>query len=331
MGHAGLVTESARGHPGTGGVDRRRPTRSLARVAGFGLASAAVYAGLIATSFGQWLDAGSFGALSLLNGPLGDAAATFRIAGVVGLGIVALVAGLVALLRRRWRAVLQAVAILVLSAAGSEALKRVLPRPELGGNGYAGNTFPSGHMAIALALAVAVAVMLPVRRWARPASAAAIVVAAGVGCASIVSYAHRPSDVLGAVLVVGTIASCVLWRRPSAARGRPVLLTATAAGVLVGASSVLGGVLLGGVRLGGATTLAEPVEAFGWLELCAAVVGLTIAAAPEMRSGIRDPVDAPSITSESGAILTGPAADPVRRRLPRPVRSAGPGAGPPPD
>lgn len=280
---------------------------SVLRVAAFAIALAATYLGFIVTDRGQVLDSGSFAALSAVNGAAGAEAGLVRVGGPVLLAIVALAAAIGALVRRRWRAILQGAAIVALSIVVTEGVKFVLPRPDLGGHGYADNTFPSGHMTIATSLAFAIAVILPRRPGAGLVSAIGLAVAAVVGCASIVSYAHRPSDVIGAVLVVGGVESGVLWRRPcAAARGRVALGLTIAAALCVAGSAVA-------VVLGPDAIASSPASgvlgAAGWLALCTAVLGVTAATAADPRMPISSPGSrrpappVPAPPAEPGAAL----------------------------
>jgi len=108
--------------------------------------------------------------------------------------------------------------VIALGAAGAavattQILKYgILSRPFLGVEGYADNSFPSGHTTVAAASALAVFLVSPPR--ARPAVAAwgtAFTVLAGVS--TLANQWHRPSDVIAALLVVafwGCIAGAVL-------------------------------------------------------------------------------------------------------------------------
>ena len=306
MRHAGRVTGTRGGAESA--ASGRRITVSVLRGAGFAGAFAAVYTLLIASVGGQSLDAGSFGAFSIVNEPFGSVVGSLRTGGVVVLALAASVVGVVALARRKWRSVVTAGIVVAVSFLGSEALKRILPRPDLGDHGYADNTFPSGHMAIALSLATAVAIMLTRARWARVVTFLALLIAGIVGCASFVSYAHRPSDVLGAEVVVGLVLSCVLWRRSSAGRRHPVLAAAAAVCVVAGAVAA---------AAGGLVAVADPtgqrlIVSGGWVLLTLASTALVIALAPDLTDPRTDP-------------------DPRSRQKPRPARPAAPGAVPPPD
>ncbi len=116
---------------------------------------------------------------------------------VVALGLAA----------RRYRETVAAVAILVGADISTQVLKHLLdfPRfqPVLGYSQPWADSFPSGHTTAAASLAAALVLVVPSRL--RPLAAAAgtaFVLAVGIGL--VVIKAHYPSDVLGALLVVGS-------------------------------------------------------------------------------------------------------------------------------
>ena len=90
-----------------------------------------------------------------------------------------------------------------------ELLKRYLDRPNLGidpERAGAGNSFPSGHTAIAASVAVAFVLVLPPK--ARGAGAViGTFYAALVGVFTMSAGWHRPSDAVGALLIVGVWAA----------------------------------------------------------------------------------------------------------------------------
>lgn len=128
----------------------------------------------------------------------------------------AVIAGL-ALLRRRWPAAIAAIAIIGVSSVLAQALKYdLLDRPPL--HSMAENTFPSGHMTAFAAVISALLLVVPAR--IRPGIA--IVGALGlsvVGTLLIRFGWHRPSDVVGAILLVTfvtAISQLGVSRRPAA-------------------------------------------------------------------------------------------------------------------
>ena len=131
---------------------------------------------------------------------------------VVSAGALAaagLVAGAVALLRRRLALALVAVATIVGSNVTTQLLKHtVLQRPDLGiaTLGMTGNTLPSGHTTVAMSVGAAALLVAPVRlRGVAAVLAAAYGAATGV--ATLSAGYHRPSDAIAAALVVGAWAA----------------------------------------------------------------------------------------------------------------------------
>ncbi len=142
------------------------------------------------------------------------------------LPVVLLVLVTVLAVRRLWsghvRRVVAAALVVGLSTGASMLLKATLIRPEHGRDyGYLGNTFPSTHVSATVALVVALwLLMAPGPRWAGWVLAAVVWF---VVLGNVVGHAHRPSDALGSVLLVGfvvglltTLGRVTGGRRPSA-------------------------------------------------------------------------------------------------------------------
>jgi len=123
----------------------------------------------------------------------------------------------IALVRRNWRTLIVALVAAVAATASAQLLKYgILARPDLAVEGYAGNSFPSGHTTVAAASALVVFLVASPRM--RPMVAGwgtAFAVLAGV--ATLANQWHRPSDVIAALLWValwGCVAGAVLvWPR----------------------------------------------------------------------------------------------------------------------
>ncbi|MBE1491430.1 phosphatase PAP2 family protein [Plantactinospora soyae] len=175
------------------------------------------------------------------------------------------------LLRRPWAGV-AGVALVVAAAVGAGVAKLVILRPDLAvATSTTHNSFPSGHVAVAMALLLAVLLVLPApARWwfAVPGALGVSVVAA----ATMIAGWHRFSDVCGGLLLAAVLfclaAAPLARRRRSSGTDRagvpvgPVCLLA--AGSLLGllaAGSLLGqfgaGSLLG--QLGGGSLLGLPL------------------------------------------------------------------------
>jgi membrane-associated phospholipid phosphatase len=203
--------------------------RQRARWLGLGLASLAAsvlaYAVLVRTQPGQALDADLMSAvLGAAPGPVGTALAALArpLLFYVLVPLVGLLA-LLALARGRWAAALAAAVVAAAPAPISLYLREhVLTRPDLGVRGYDYNTFPSTHAAAAFGLLAALLLA-----WPRPVDrgdvARASFVAGLVLLGNVTSYAHRPADVLGSLLLVCAVAGltvAVLGFRPARPRRR---------------------------------------------------------------------------------------------------------------
>jgi membrane-associated phospholipid phosphatase len=145
------------------------------------------------------------------------------IAGVVLTGVVTAV-------RRNGPTLIVAVGVALAAVVTTQLLKGgILSRPDLGVDGYEGNSFPSGHTTVAAASALAVfLVASPRTRWLAALGGAGFAIVAGVS--TLANGWHRPSDVIAALLVVavwGCVAGVVLsrgrWASTAVAARRPGL------------------------------------------------------------------------------------------------------------
>ena len=102
---------------------------------------------------------------------------------------------------------------------GAEVLKLVLTRPDFSVQALA-NSFPSGHVAAVTGLSVALLLATPSGTWRRAALVAATAAVTLTGAATVVLEWHRPSDVLGSVLLGGVV--CVTATRWDS-HGRPTV------------------------------------------------------------------------------------------------------------
>jgi membrane-associated phospholipid phosphatase len=133
----------------------------------------------------------------------------------VAFGVVLTI--VIALVRRNWRTLLVALVAAAAATASAQLLKyAILARPDLAVEGYASNSFPSGHTTVAAASALVVFLVASPRM--RPMVAGwgtAFAVLAGL--ATLANQWHRPSDVIAALLWVavwGCLAGAVLaWPR----------------------------------------------------------------------------------------------------------------------
>jgi len=180
------------------------------------------------TRTGQELDAAGFGLLAAPDAP------AHLVRGLVAATALAVAAwALVSALRRRrgpgprppWGVFILALLAPLLTYASAVVLRDIaLTRPDLGVEGYAQNTLPSGHTALVCALAIAT-VMLR-RRPSRALVRCLVTLVVVAAWANVASMAHRPADVLaGALLaiVIGVAADTtsripVRGHRPAPAR-----------------------------------------------------------------------------------------------------------------
>lgn len=178
--------------------------RRVAAPAGIALACAAgvvvVYAVFVRTALGQAVDEMAMrGArvdharlVNLLNSTLDGTSLT-------SVGLVALLAAAIGLVRRRIDLAVAAGILVVGANVTTQLLKPLLTRPlfEVAGP----NSLPSGHTTAAASVAFALVLVLP-------HAVRALVALAGAGYAATIAVAtvwaawHRPSDVLAALLVV---------------------------------------------------------------------------------------------------------------------------------
>ncbi|WP_188551654.1 phosphatase PAP2 family protein [Sediminivirga luteola] len=126
---------------------------------------------------------------------------------VPNLVVACAVMALIAALRRQWMAGLGALTVMALSNALGQVLKyQLLERPALIAEGP--NTFPSGHTIAFASTFVALLIVLP--PWARLVTALPMTgVLSYAGALIVANGWHRPSDVVGGILLVGAVAALV--------------------------------------------------------------------------------------------------------------------------
>ncbi|WP_454043037.1 phosphatase PAP2 family protein [Cellulosimicrobium sp. Marseille-Q8652] len=169
-----------------------------------------VYALAVRTASGQAADVQGFAQLQAGGYPVAVAATWTRAALPAALALLCLGLGAHALRTRRFRDVVGALAVAVVPLALSGWLRDgVLSRPDLGDFGYAHNTMPSGHVSAAVGLVVAAVLLWPARTR-RGAARVALVVVVLACVASVVGHAHRPSDTIASVLLVGLVTGIVV-------------------------------------------------------------------------------------------------------------------------
>ncbi|MFC0527453.1 phosphatase PAP2 family protein [Phytohabitans kaempferiae] len=128
---------------------------------------------------------------------------------LASLAVATIVVAVIALARGRVLLTLVVTAFVATANVVTQVLKHGLYRPEFGidpERAAAGNSFPSGHATVAMSVVIALVLVLPPRMR----GVAAVV---GAGYAAVAGIAtmslgwHRPSDVAGAMLVVGGCAA----------------------------------------------------------------------------------------------------------------------------
>ncbi len=185
-------------------------------------AGAAVAVFFLGTVAGQELDASTFAAVVGLREDLGSWPARLRTLLPVASAALLLIALIVTLVRRNWRAAVPSVLLPAIALVLSTVLKDVIPRPDLGDHGLPENSFPSGHTAVTIACLIAFLWLLPRRRAV--VAVLLTVLATAASAMQVISYAHRLSDVIGGALLAGAIAACFLQRVGAVrAAGRVVL------------------------------------------------------------------------------------------------------------
>jgi len=153
---------------------------------------------------GAVLEASTFATDSPLLGIVGISTLAAACAGLLAVGLV----------RRRGDLAVVAVAVVVVSTGVGQLLKHlVLTRPTAVAE--QGNSFPSGHMIAFTAVAAGALIVLPAALRLLAAPIAGVVLSL-VAIRLVHDGWHRPSDVVGALLLVVCItAVATLWRSPA--------------------------------------------------------------------------------------------------------------------
>ncbi len=197
---------------------RTTPTTNPAKYLGGAILAIAVFAVLyiffVRTVHGQAVDqlaydGADFGRRSVTPITRGVLDALPAASLVIGLALT-LIVGLV---RRNGKTLIVAMGVAVAAIATTQLLKYgALSRPDLGVDGYAGNSFPSGHTTVAAASTLAIfLVASPRTRTMVGLLGTAFAVVAGVS--TLADGWHRPSDVIAGLLVVafwGCVGGAVL-------------------------------------------------------------------------------------------------------------------------
>lgn len=186
---------------------------------------------------------------------------------VVGLAVITAVT----VLRRCWWQGCAAIWIVVVTLGGKELARMILPRPDLvdAQVSLIEASFPSGHVAIPAGLALGATLVVPrrVRPYVTVAGMVWLAVTAGAVQAT---YHHRPSDVLGSMLLACACYSVATRLLPSADAPGDVRGPRALAAVALALSAV--GAFVAGARDDSVTqSLVFAAAAF----LCAALFWFT--------------------------------------------------------
>lgn len=237
----------------------------LARTAGCLGAIAVIFGLAVWTPVGQLVDSRLMGAgFSPLNAPM-EPSQLVRRGSLVAMAVFVGIEAVVALTRRRWGLVLRCALLVSAAVLATTVLRRVLTRPDLGDPTYPFNTWPSGHAAASAALIVSAFALAP-PGWhgvrARRFTTVALVLVTG---SSIATLAHRPSDVIAAVLWVAVLGSALLPDGPVGWRAlQPDLRLAAICAAAALLASTLPWLAPIGLFANGAWLVAAALVTVGW-------------------------------------------------------------------
>jgi membrane-associated phospholipid phosphatase len=269
----------------------------------------AVYALAVHTPTGQLFEDDVLRAADAIAGSAEqtDALNTLDVISVPTVVAAILIIFLIGAVRRRFLLAALAVAAIAAAMVTAELIQRYGSRPILLSHGYRREdmSFPSGHTTTAVALMCGLALVVPYRVRGL-AVAVSSLFAAGVGVATVTASWHRPSDTIGADLIVvgfACAAVAVLARcdrvRPAALPARPgrasrALLTAVFAGVAVVSLVVAAVALYGADRSDGGSAMLLAGRLLA-LSGCASVATALLALLRHVDLGAR-----PEVVSEEG-------------------------------
>jgi len=165
----------------------------------------AVYALAVHTPTGQLFEDDVLRAADAIAGSAEqtDALDTLDVISVPTVVVAVLVIFLIGAVRRRFLLAALAVAAIVAAMVTAELIQRYGSRPILLSHGYRreDKSFPSGHTTTAMALMCGLALVVPYRVRGVTVAVSSLF-AAGVGVATVTASWHRPSDTIGAGLIV---------------------------------------------------------------------------------------------------------------------------------
>lgn len=195
------------------------------------VAAMVVYLVSVGTRWGQRVDEAAMVAVSGVFGVDGPTAGVLAGVQIPAMGLAAAVLVGVCAHQRSWQVAVRAMVIVVGGMGAAMTLKEGLARPSCG-IGALANSFPSNTVAGFAALGVALILSVPAARRHRVA-APILAIAAVVSLDVVALQWHRPSDVLGAWLLVAaasafapvcvSVLSAVAWGAGRGLRARPAL------------------------------------------------------------------------------------------------------------
>ncbi len=228
----------------------------------------------VRTTWGQRLDATALSGRGALRPRTINAAS--ELLDTISVASLVLVGGLIvliALARRRPFLSLGAGIVIAGACITTELLKHVfLSRPDLGITDAIGHraSFPSGHTTVAFSLAMAALLVAPSTYRAFVGLVGALY-AIGIGIAVVATANHRPSDPIGAVLVVtawvATIAAALQTVSVGTPRDQNDRRVSPA--LALGGAALLAFAFVGLV----ATAVAIKVDRLGTIEISSAFAG----------------------------------------------------------
>lgn len=265
MTNDGMPTRTGRGVRGQAAAARRA---LIIGVIAIGLLGAVYLVGLWTRAGQQFEDSVLAGAELGVGGP-GEQRAThlLGVISVYSLAIAMVVVLVIGRVRRRGARGYAGVGVVVASVITVEILKWLVHRPILleSGQRREDQSFPSGHVAVAMSVMCALVMVAPLRFRGLVALVTAAW-ATAIGVAAVTASMHRPSDIVGSHLIVvlyAGVAITVLVRAgppepaspPGSASGRAH--GAVVEGVVVGLYCVVGLVAIGVAAVNGANVLPE--------------------------------------------------------------------------
>ncbi len=166
-----------------------------------------LYLLVVRTYWGQRLDEHAFVGHDFFTARAAQADSFLRLVSIGSLVMAIFLVAAVAVVRRRPLLALLAAASVVGSVLVTEVLKLfLLERPPLVASFIFDNSYPSGHATVGMSVAVAAMLVVP-RRLLVPTALGAGLFGSAFGVAVVAAGWHRPSDAVGAFLVVIAVAA----------------------------------------------------------------------------------------------------------------------------